>query len=58
MSVTSRRVHVFPVPDGMTPEQAWAEIEVFGKLAEGRSVGENGEGGSWAVLVLEDDDES
>lgn len=29
-------VHVFPVPGGMTPEQAFDEIETLGELIEYR----------------------
>jgi hypothetical protein len=31
-----RQVHVIPVPRGMTPEEAFAEIETFGELVEYR----------------------
>lgn len=51
----ARRFVVFPVPVGMSPEDAWAEIEVFGMLAEGRIVTEDGEGGCWAVMEFEVD---
>lgn len=27
-------LHVIPVPQGMTPEEAWAEIDTFGQLIE------------------------
>jgi hypothetical protein len=27
-------VHVIPVPQGMTPEEAWAEIDLMGGLVE------------------------
>lgn len=27
-------VHTIPVPHGMTPEQAWAEILVMGRLVD------------------------
>lgn len=48
-------VHVFPVPDGMTPEEAWAEISVFGHLyPEGREVSEEGDGGMWTVMEVEE----
>lgn len=50
-----KRFVVFPVPDGMSPEEAWAEIEVFGMLAEGRIVTPDGTGGSWACWELEVD---
>lgn len=29
-----RTLHVYPVPHGMTPEEAWEEIEVMGHLVE------------------------
>lgn len=48
-------IHVIPVPDGMTPDEALAEIQVFGQLAEGRSVTNDGEGGCWAVVIVPDD---
>ena len=30
------KVHVYPVPRGYTPEQAWDELETFGKFPEYR----------------------
>lgn len=45
-------VHVIPVPDGYTPDEAFEEISVMGKLVD-REVSE--EGGCWAVIVEEDD---
>lgn len=30
----TRHVHVFPVPPGMTPDEAWAEICAMGRLVE------------------------
>lgn len=27
-------VHVIPVPEGMTPDDAWAEIAIMGALVE------------------------
>lgn len=48
-----KTVHVIPVPDGYTPEQAWAEIEVFGHLW-GRAVSEDGDGGCWAVIEVDE----
>jgi len=29
-------IHVFPVPRGMTPEEAWAELSVFQSFPEYR----------------------
>ena len=29
-------VHVIPVPRGMSPDDAWAEIQVFGRIVEHR----------------------
>lgn len=49
-------VHVIPVPDGMTVDEAWQQIRLFGKLLEGRGVGPNGEGGQWAVVDCGVDD--
>lgn len=49
-----KQVHIIPVPDGMTPEQAFAEIRVFGNLAEGRTVTEDGQGGYWAVVEADE----
>lgn len=50
-------VHTIPVPDGMTPEEAFAEIRIFGELAEGRVVKEDGTGGCWAVIQCEASDD-
>lgn len=48
-------VHVIPVPYGMTPDEAFEEIRIFGHLMEGREVAEDGEGGCWAVFIEEDE---
>lgn len=46
-------VHIIPVPDGYTPEAAWAEIQVFGHLW-GDTVTEDGQGGHWAAITVDD----
>lgn len=47
-------LHVIPVPDGYTPEQAWQEIQVFGHLYQ-RTVTEDGQGGRWAAVYVDDE---
>lgn len=34
VETTARCLHVIPVPEGMTPEEAWAEIVTMGRLVE------------------------
>lgn len=46
-------VHVIPVPAGMTPEEAWAEIQVMDRLVE--PVPEAGL--TWAVIEVDDGDD-
>ena len=46
----THHLHTIPVPDGMDPMEAFTEIRIFGQLAEGKEVGEDGSGGSWAVV--------
>lgn len=50
MQTETRHVHVIPVPDGMDPLDAFEEIRIFGELAEGRVVQEDGTGGCWATI--------
>lgn len=47
-------IYVIPVPDGMTPDEALAEIRLFGRLQEGRTVDEGGTGGHWVVIEADD----
>lgn len=49
-----RHLHVIPVPDGMTAEQAFEEIIVMGQLVD-RVVSEDGEGGQWVTVSCEGD---
>lgn len=44
---------VVPVPDGYTVEDALMEINVFGHLVD-RRVTEDGVGGTWAVVEVDD----
>lgn len=39
-----RHLHVIPVPEGMTPEESWAEIVTMGRLVE------PDEGCTWAGI--------
>lgn len=47
-------VHVIPVPTGMTVDEAWHEIRLFGMLLDGKRVEEDGTGGRWAVVSIDD----
>ena len=46
-------VWVVPVPDGYTVDDALMEINVFGHLVD-RVVEENGVGGSWVAVEVDD----
>lgn len=55
MTKPPKVVYVIPVPDGMTPDEAWHEIRLFGMLLDGKQVTEDGVGGKWAVIEEDDD---
>lgn len=44
-------LHTIPVPEGMTPREAWDEINTVGQLVC-QTVEEDGTGGSWAVVEV------
>ena len=46
-------VHVIPVPEGYSVEDAFMEIQVFGHLWQ-REVSEMGEGGTWAIVEVDE----
>jgi hypothetical protein len=46
-------VHVYPVPRGYTPEQAWEEINVFGQLVDYRWWKPRFWCPRWAVMEVE-----
>lgn len=54
----TRAVHVFPVPRGMEPEDAWAEISTLGQLIEYRwwRLRFRWPFRKWAVVVIEPDE--
>jgi hypothetical protein len=48
-------VHVFPVPRGMDAEDAWAELETFGRFPEYRWWKLRYAFPRWAVIEVDDD---
>lgn len=48
-------VHVIPVPDGKTVEEAWSDIRLLGVLSG--PIPATDEDCRWAVVVEETDDE-
>lgn len=48
------RFAIIPVPDGYTVEEAAHEIRVFGCLTDGKTVTDDGVGGTWAVVEVND----
>lgn len=53
-----KAVHVIPVPGGMTPEDAFAEIDTYGQLLEYRwwKPRFHWPLRKWAVVTVEDDE--
>lgn len=47
------KVHIIPVPDGYTVEDAFMEIQTFGHLVD-REVSEDGIGGTWAIVEVDE----
>lgn len=48
------KAHVIPVPEGMTPEDAWQEIQTMGELVGFRWWHRFTRRRSWAVFIEED----
>lgn len=47
-----KHLHVIPVPDGYTADDAFDEIEVMGGLVNSE-VSDDGDGGKWAVVACD-----
>lgn len=48
--MAERCIHVIPVPEGYSVEEAWDEIRLFGMLTDGKRVEDDGTGGKWATV--------